>query len=140
MGFVFSGALLIINQLVFNDLTIATLLFVFLSFIVFAAVMSMIGNWFSLRFPKRMKFGKRMNLSGVSGLLLLPIILVMFVFPMGAVAAGYFTRSLLVEYGTLALFAVFALLLYLPVVKMQGRSLERRERDVLDVVSKDVET
>jgi len=136
---VFSTALLIINQLVFRDLKPETLLFVFLSFIIFAALMSMAGNWFSIRFPKRMKFGKRLNVSGVAGLLLLPMMFVMALPPLVATAVGYLSHSLLLEYVTLALFAAFSLLVYFPVVKMQGHSLERHEREVLEAVSKDLE-
>jgi hypothetical protein len=136
---VFSLALLLINQLVFGDLTLTALLFVTLSFIVFAVFMSITGNWFSIRFPKQMKFGKRMNVSGVAGLLLLPLLVLMALPPLAATAIGYLTQSLLVEYGTLALFASFALLVYFPIVKMQGESLAREERTILEAVSKDLE-
>ncbi len=137
--FVFSTALLIVNQLAFRDLTVTTLIFAVLSFIIFAAMMSIAGNWFSIRFPKRMKFGKRMNVSGMAGLLLLPMILLMASPPLAAVAAGYLSRSLFVEYVTLALLAALALLLYFPLVNFQGRSLERHEREILEAVSKDLE-
>jgi hypothetical protein len=137
--FVFSTALLIINQLAFRDLTVTTVIFVVLSFIIFGAMMSIAGNWFSIRFPKRMKFGKRMNVSGMAGLLLLPMIILMALPPLAAVAAGYLSRSLFVEYVTLALLAALALLLYFPLVNFQGRSLERHEREILDAVSKDLE-
>ena len=39
--------------------------------------MSIIGNWLSIRFPKRMKFGKRLNVSGVVGLLIIPLIILL---------------------------------------------------------------
>ncbi|HKZ01354.1 MAG TPA: hypothetical protein VJ180_03900 [Pyrinomonadaceae bacterium] len=136
---VFSIALLLINQLIFRDLTPAALLFVILSFIVFAVLISVTGNWFSIRFPKHMQFGKRMNVSGVAGLLLLPLLLLMALPPLAATAIGYITRSLLVEYVTLASFAAFALLIYFPIVRMQGNSLERHERTILETVSKDLE-
>ena len=74
---------------------------------------------------------------GVAGLLILPVIIALALLPLAAVGAGYFTQSLLVEYGTLALFAGFALLLYYPLVKVQGRSLERHERAILDVVARE---
>src|ERR1051326_5599258 len=61
----FATVLLTLNTIVFRDLTPQTLLFVVLSFISFATIMSTIGNWLSIRFPKRMVFGKRMNVSGV---------------------------------------------------------------------------
>jgi hypothetical protein len=136
---VFSVVLLIVNQLVFRDLTLLKLAFVALSFLVFAVFMSVIGNWFSIRFPKQMKFGKRMNVSGLAGLLLLPMLLLMAVPPFAAVMAGYFANSLYLEYATLAAFAAFALLLYFPLVSLQGRSLERQERDILEAVSKELE-
>lgn len=136
---VFSIALLLINQLIFGDLTLATLLFVTLSFVIFAVFMSLTGNWFSIRFPKQMRFGKRMNVSGVAGLLLLPLLVLMALPPLAVTVIGYLTQSLLVEYGTLALLAVFALLVYFPTVKVQGESLARNERTILEVVSKDLE-
>jgi len=139
LGFLFSAALLMLNQLFFGDLTWRSLLFVLLSFLLFAVFISLAGNWFSIRFPKPMKFGKRMNLSGVAGLLLLPMIFLMALPPLGAIALGYLSRSLLLEYVTLAGFAALAFLLYIPVVRMQGRSLERLERAVLETVSKDLE-
>lgn len=135
----FSSALLVINQLVFGDVELTILLFVLLSFIIFAVTMSVVGNWFSVRFPKRMKFGKRLNVSGVAGLLLLPMMFLMAAPPLVATIIGYLSRSLLLEYVTLGLFALCALLVYFPVVRMQGRSLERHERDVLEAVSKELE-
>lgn len=135
----FSTLLLFLDGIAFHDLTPGTLLFVALSFVIFAVVMSLTGNWFSIRFPKRMKFGKRMNVSGLSGLLIFPIVIVMSVLPLGAVVVGYGTQSLLLEYATLALFAGFALALYFPLVTAQGRSLERHEREILEVVGKDAD-
>jgi hypothetical protein len=136
----FSTVLLILNEILFRDLNLRTILFVALSFVVFAAMMTLTGNWFSIRFPKRMKFGKRMNVSGVAGFLLIPIMLVMALPPLAAVGIGYFNRSLPVEYVTLALFAGLSLALYFPLIKVQGRSLERHEREVLEAVSKEAES
>jgi hypothetical protein len=133
----FSTALTIVNGILFRDLAPRTVLFVALSFVLFASLMAVTGNWFSIRFPKRMKYGKRTNVSGMAGLLIFPVILLMTLPPLAAVLAGYFAQSLLVEYGTLALFAGSALLLYFPLVKKQGRSLERQERAILEVVSKE---
>jgi hypothetical protein len=135
----FATALLIINGLVFRDLTAPTLIFAGLSFIVFAAIMSVVGNWFSIRFPKRMQFGKRLNVSGVAGLLLIPILLLLGIPPLVATAAGYFTRSMFVEYATLTAFAALSVVSYLLVSKMQGRSLERREIEILEVVREPTE-
>ena len=101
--------------------------------------MALAGNWFSIQFPKRMKFGKRLNVSGMAGLLILVVLIVMALPSLAAVFAGYFAQSLAVEYVTLALFAVLALVLYFPIVTLQGRSLERREREILEVVAKEVD-
>jgi predicted permease len=139
VALLFSIALLVINQLVFSDLTATALLFVSLTFIIFAVFIALTGNWFSIRFPKQMRFGKRMNVSGVAGLLLLPLLLLMALPPLGATTIGYLTQSLLVEYATLTLLAALALLVYLPIVKIQGESLARHERTILEAVSKDLE-
>jgi hypothetical protein len=135
----FSTVLLVLNEIAFRDLTPRSLLFVALSFVIFAVMMSLAGNWFSIQFPKRMKFGKRMNNSGMAGFLILPVLGVMTLPPLGAVAAGYLTQSLLIEYGTLALFAGFALALYFPIVSFQGHSLERHEHEILEVVGKEAD-
>ena len=131
---VFATILLTINTLVFRDLTAPTLLFVVLSFITFAALMSTIGNWLSIRFPKRMVFGKRMNVSGVAGLLLIPIVIVLGIAPLTATLAGYFTRNLLIEYVALALFALIAIGIYALALNVLGRTLARREIDILEAV------
>ena len=81
-----------------------------------------------------MKFGKRLNVSGVVGLLLIPILILLALPPLVAVAFGYFSQSLLVEYATLATLAVLAIGSYLLVINVQGRSLQRREVDILEAV------
>jgi len=131
---VFSAVLLIINGIVFRDLGAQTLLFAALSFVTFAAIMSVLGNSFSIRFPKRMQYGKRLNVSGVAGLLLIPVLLLLAVPPLGSALAGYFTRSLLIEYATLAAFAALSVGLYFLLINFQGRALERREIDILEAV------
>lgn len=135
----FSVLLLLVNEIAFRDLTVATLVFAALSFLIFSVMLAIAGNWFSIQFPKRMKFGKRMNVSGMAGLLILPVILSMMLPPLAAVATGYLTQSLQVEYATLALFAALALALYFPVVAAQGRLLERQELEILEVVGKDAD-
>ena len=130
----FATVLLTLNTIVFRDLTPQTLLFVVLSFISFATIMSTIGNWLSIRFPKRMVFGKRMNVSGVSGLLLIPIAMLLCVAPLAATLAGYFTRSLLIEYVALALLALISVAIYALVLNLHGRTLARREIDILEAV------
>lgn len=134
VALVFSIALLAINQLVFRDLTMEALFFVCLSFLIFAPAISIVGNWLSVRFPKRMKFGKRLNVSGVVGLLLIPILILLALPPLVAVAFGYFSQSLLVEYATLATLAGLAIGSYSLVINVQGRSLQRREVDILEAV------
>src|SRR6185369_243164 len=106
LAFVFSVALLIVNAIVFRDLTGRNVLFATLSFVCFAASMSFIGNWFSIRFPKRMQYGKRLNVSGVAGLLLIPMIVILAIAPASAVIVGYVTRNRFYEYATLAVLAV----------------------------------
>ncbi len=131
---VFSTVLLLINGIVFRDLAPQTLAFAFLSFIVFASMIAIIGNWFSITFPKKMQFGKRMNVSGLAGLLLIPLLLLMGVPPSVAMLAGYFWESFVVEFVVLAACALFTVMLYLLLIDYQGRSLARREVDILEVV------
>jgi ABC-2 type transport system permease protein len=134
VALVFAVSLMILNAIVFRDMSAGDVLFVALSFIVFAAIMSIYGNWVSIRFPKRMQFGKRMNVSGVAGLLLIPMIVVLGAPPFLAAAAGYFAGSLLVSYATLALFALIAVAVYAMAIKSQGRELARREIEILETV------
>ena len=134
VAFVFSSALLLVNQIIFGDVSLISICFALISFVIFAALMSLIGNWLSIRFPKRMKFGKRMNVSGVVGLLLIPMMIVLAVPPLAATAAGYISQSLLVEYATLLLLAALAIGLYVLVVGSQGELLQRREIEILEAV------
>src|SRR5215510_11325138 len=112
MAFVFATMLLILNTIIFRDITVLSLLFLVLCFINFAALSSTIGNWLSIRFPKRMRYGKRLNLSGVAGLFLIPLILVLLIPPVVSTLVGYFTRSLVSEYVLLTLFAFVSVGLY----------------------------
>jgi hypothetical protein len=130
----FSSALLLVNGLVFRDLSPPTLLFAAISFVIFSSLMAIIGNWFSLTFPKRMEFGKRLNVSGVAGLLLIPMVLTMGLPPFAATVAGYLAESVLVQFLVLGAFAVLSLGLYLLILDFQGRSLERREISILESV------
>jgi hypothetical protein len=134
VAFVFAVVLLVLNAIVFRDMSAGDWLFVSLSFIVFAAIMSIYGNWVSIHFPKRMRFGKRMNVSGVAGVLLIPMIVVLGAPPFLAAVAGYFTRNVLVSYATLALFGVISIGLYSVLINSQGRSLARREIEILETV------
>jgi hypothetical protein len=134
VALVFSVFILILDAIVFRDLTGSAILFIVLSFVIFAAISSMIGNTLSIRFPKRMRFGKRMNVSGVAGLLFIPMIIVLAMPPLAAVLVGYYTRSLFYEYLTLLILALSSILLYLLIINFHGRSLAKREIDILEAV------
>jgi hypothetical protein len=121
--------------LVFGDLTPRTLLFAALTFVTTAALFAPFGNWLSLQFPKRVRFGKRMNRSGVAGLLLVPLFLLLAVPPAAAVAAAHFAQSHVVKYVILAALALLSVGFYALVIPLQGRSLERRELEVLEAVT-----
>jgi hypothetical protein len=135
LALIFSAALLAINQLVFGDITALSLLFALFSFLVYAALTSLIGNSLSIRFPKRMKMGTRMNVSGVVGLLLIPMMLLLSLPPLAAVAAGFVAQSLLVEYATLALLAGLSIGFYAMLIGTQGEFLEQRELAILEAVN-----
>jgi ABC-2 type transport system permease protein len=134
VALVFSVALLALNAAVFRDTSLGDVLFVALSFVVFAAIMSIYGNWVSIRFPKRMVFGKRMNVSGVAGLLLIPMIVVLGGPPFLAAVIGYASGSVYIGYATLALFAFISVAVYAVVINAQGRDLARREIEILETV------
>ncbi len=135
IALILSSALLVISHLVFGDINPGVLLFCALSFIIYAALMSAIGNSLSIRFPKRMKIGTRMNVSGVVGLLLIPMILALGIPPLAAVAVGFIAQSLWIEYATLAVLALLSIVLYLIVIKSQGETLQQRELQVLEAVT-----
>jgi ABC-type transport system involved in multi-copper enzyme maturation permease subunit len=124
-----------VNTLLYRDLTPRALLFTLLCFVFFAATATTVGNWFSLRFPKRLEFGKRMNASGVAGLLLLPIFLGIAAAPALAVLGGYVARSLLIEYVILAAFAAAGVSVYFLSLARQGRLFAERELDILEAVT-----
>ncbi len=134
LAFIFSFVLLTANSLVFGDIDLLILVFVALSFVCFAAMTSVIGNWLSVNFPKRMEYGKRLNVSGVAGILLIPMMVVLALPPLLATVVGFVTGSILLEYATLAAFALILIGIYLFVINAQGRALERREIEILDVV------
>jgi len=100
----------------------------------FAALMATIGNWLSIRFPKRMIFGKRMNVSGVAGVLLIPIVIVLGIAPLAATLAGYVTRNLVIEYVALALLALISIGIYVLALNLHGSALARREIEILEAV------
>jgi hypothetical protein len=76
-----------------------------------------------------------MNASGVTGLLILPILLAMGAIAVAPVLAAYMTGSLVVKYVTLGVLSVVAVALYLTLLPLQGRALAKRERDILEAVS-----
>lgn len=126
---------LVVSQVVFRDVTPGVLLFSVLTFLIYAPLTSVIGNWLSMYFPKRMKIGSRMNVSGAVGLLLIPMILLMTLPPLAAIAAGFITKSLMVEYATLALLALISIGFYLLVIRPQGELMEARELKILEAVT-----
>ncbi|HYV10896.1 MAG TPA: hypothetical protein VE980_08380 [Pyrinomonadaceae bacterium] len=134
LALIFATILLTLNAIVFRDFEASTLLFVALSFVNFAALSAMMGNWLSIRFPKRMRFGKRLNVSGVAGLLLIPMVIVLGAPPVLATLVGLFTSSLVYEYAALFVFAVLTVGLYFLMLNFQGRSLAKREIDILEAV------
>ena len=134
MALVFATVLVILNAIIFRDITVLSLLFLGLCFVNFAALNSTIGNWLSIRFPKRMRYGKRLNLSGVAGLFLIPLILVLLIPPVISTLVGYFTQSLVNEYVLLTLFAFVSVGLYALLINFHGRLLARREIDILEAV------
>jgi ABC-type transport system involved in multi-copper enzyme maturation permease subunit len=134
IALILSIALLILNSIVFRDLPSSDLLFVALSFVTFAAISSTVGNWLSIRFPKHMRFGKRLNVSGIAGILLIPLIIILSLPPLLATLVGYFTQSMLNEYLTLVVLALLSIGLYFAIINFHGRELERREIEILDAV------
>ncbi len=135
LAFVFCSGLLLVNEIVFRDLSAGAVLFAALSFIAFASLISLIGNWFSIHFPKRMKFGKRLNVSGVVALLLIPMIVLLALVPLAATAAGYVAQSALVEYATLAVLAALSLGFYLLWLPSQGEAVQKRELAIHEAVN-----
>jgi hypothetical protein len=135
LALILSVALLLVSEFVFRDINSRVLLFAGLSFLIFAPLISAIGNWFSIKFPKRMKIGTRLNVSGVVGLLLIPMIALLALPPLAAVAAAFVAQSLFVGYVTLAVLAVLSLSLYLLVIRSQGDLLQQRELEILEAVT-----
>lgn len=134
IALLFSIALLTLNAIVFRDLSSSDLLFIALSFITFAAITSTVGNSISIRFPKYMRFGKRMNVSGMAGLLLIPLIIALSVPPLLATLIAYLTQNMLNGHLTLTALALVSLGLYFAIINSQGRDLAKREIQILEVV------
>lgn len=121
--------------LIIGDLSPRVTLFALLSFVTSAALFAPVGNWLSIQFPKRVQFGKRMNRSGVAGLLLVPVFFLLLLPPVAAVAAAHFAQSHAVKYVILAAFAILSVGLYALLLPVQARTLERRELDILEAVT-----
>ena len=134
VAFIFVTVLAVIDQIIFRDLSTAALVFAALCFVIFAFMFALVGNSLSMRLPKRMEFGRRMKVSGLTGWLLIPIALTMATPPLLSAVAGWMTRSLAVKYATLMMFAGAAAALYGLLIKRQGRALARRELDILEAV------
>jgi len=130
-----AAAGVVAGGLVFRDLTWETAAFAALSFVTYAALFNAFGNWLSLQFPKRVEFGKRMNRSGVAGLLVLPFFLALMLVPAAAVLGAHLADSLALKYVILAAFATLSAVSYALLLAPQGRSLARRELDILEAVT-----
>lgn len=124
-----------VGGLIVRDLSLPVLLFALLSFVTTAALCAPFGNWLSVQFPKRVEFGKRMNRSGVAGLMLVPLFFLLLLPPAAAIAAGHFAGSHVVKYVILAAFALLSVGFYALMLPRQGRSLERHELEVLEAVT-----
>lgn len=124
-----------VGGLVFGDLTPRTLIFAALTFVTTAALFAPVGNFFSIRFPVRVRFGKRMNRSGIAGLMLVPFFFLLLVPPAVSIAAAHFARSYAVKYVILAAFATLSAGLYALLLPVQARTLERRELKILEAVT-----
>ncbi|HLL74574.1 MAG TPA: hypothetical protein VK421_04865 [Pyrinomonadaceae bacterium] len=126
----------ITNRLMYGPLPWRAHLFGALSFLFFAAVFATVGNWLSARYPKRIEFGKRMNASGMAGLLMVPVMFGVMVPPALAVLAGWAAGRAWVGYAILAAFAAVSVAAYWLSLGAQGRELERRELEVLEAVAR----
>ncbi|HWW73845.1 MAG TPA: hypothetical protein VNZ44_00530 [Pyrinomonadaceae bacterium] len=135
IAFVLVAAGVFVGGFILGDLTAPTLLFAALTFLTTAGLFAPFGNWLSMQFPKRVQFGKRMNRSGVGGLLLVPLFFLLAAPPAAAVAAAHFAKSYTVKYVILAAFALLSACFYALAVTRQGRSLERRELEILEAVT-----
>lgn len=127
---------LILNDIVFGDITRGDMLFGALCFVYFACAFALFGNAVSLRFPRRLEYGRKLKASGLSGLLLIPFLIVILMPPLASFALGFFAADSRLKYATMAALAAFAVLLYWFLIGWQGRALSLRERDILDAVTK----
>ena len=132
---VLAAAAVAANALVFGDVTWHAALTSALCFAVFAPAFALGGNWLSMRFPKRVKFGQRMNRTGVAGLLLIPFMLALAVPPAAAAFVSYVAGSAPLKYAILALFALASAAFYALTLAAQAESLARREVEIMEAVT-----
>ncbi|MDQ3754289.1 MAG: hypothetical protein M3371_06105, partial [Acidobacteriota bacterium] len=135
VAFFVAALVMVFNGLLYGDLTWRALLFATFCFVIYAVAFTLVGNWLSMRFPKRLQFGRRLNASGMTGLLLLPVLVALVVPPALSVWAGYRTESRVIVYVILAAFAAVAVASYVWLINFQGRALARRELDILEIVT-----
>ncbi|MFN2480803.1 MAG: hypothetical protein ABR554_04890 [Pyrinomonadaceae bacterium] len=123
------------NQLIYGDLGARALLFAALAFLFDAGLLFASGNYFSVRFPQRMRFGKRTKSSGAAGLLMIPVFVAIVAVPALSILTGWLAGSVVAEYVILAVFATISVSAYVLLLDAQARELERRELDILGVVA-----
>jgi hypothetical protein len=133
----FSATLVtVVNQIAYGGLSLRATTFAALAFAFNAGLFFAVGNFFSVRFPRRMQFGKRVKASGTTGLLLVLFFLLAGVVPALAIIVGWLAGSVVIEYVILAAFACAAVVSYFLLLDGQGRDLARRELDILEAVAK----
>ncbi|MCA1816761.1 MAG: hypothetical protein LC746_10215 [Acidobacteria bacterium] len=131
-----SALVLVAVEVIYGGLTPGALGFGALAFLFYAGAFFAFGNSLSLRFPKRLRMGRRMGASGASGLLVLPFFLLVLAFPALAIFGAWLAGSALVEYVILGVFACASVSVYFALLAPQGRQLERRELDILEAVAR----
>ncbi len=133
---VLSVASVATSAFVFRDVSWMTIAVCALSFLTFSGLFALGGNWLSMRFPKRMEFGRRMNRTGVGGLLILPFVVLLAIPPALSSVAGYAAGSVALRYVILALFALLSVAVYALFIGAQARTLEEREREIMEAVTR----
>jgi hypothetical protein len=133
--FALAAAAVAANAVFFRDLSWRALLATALTSVTTAPLFALGGNWLSINFPKRTDIGRRMNRSGVAGLLILPLTLLLAAPPAAAALAGWGARSVALRYVILALFALASLALYSVVVRRQARAYSEREVEIMEAVT-----
>lgn len=133
--FVSALVVTIVNGIVYGDVTPHALLFAALVFAYLAGVFHTVGNEFSMRFPRRLRFGKRMGASGMAGVLMILVFIATLLPVVGAVLTGWLVESVWIEYVILALLAGASVATYFLLLDKQGRELTRREVDILEAVT-----